>query len=275
MVTQLDGKAVLITGAASGIGADLALRLAEQGARLALIDRDTEALQVVGLKLGGRHVCINADVTDEAAMSDAVARATESLGELDVVVANAGVLGTPTPTPAVSTVDFRHILDVNVLGVHNTIRPALASVTKQRGSIVVVASVAALLPTPFIAPYVASKHAVEGYARSLRIELSATGVHVGIAYFGVIDTPMAHRAAGDDLGGAALHIIPGPAGKPISVSHASTAIIRNITRRRTTTVAPSWLGAVMATRGLSAPADRRLHHIPAFRDLLKRAGQRP
>lgn len=222
-------KTVLLTGAASGLGADVARRLSEQGARLALVDHDAEKLDALGTELGAPHRCYAADVTCETTMSEICGKVLATLGDIDMIVANAGILGGPAPVAEVITPDFRRILEVNVLGVHNTIRPALASVRRQRGSIVVVGSVAALTPTPFIAPYVASKHAVEGYARSLRMELSGSGVHVGIAYLGIIDTPMAHRAASDKLGGAAIHAIPGgrasrsPSAKPAAQSCATSS----------------------------------------------------
>ncbi|GAA4384964.1 hypothetical protein GCM10023147_06150 [Tsukamurella soli] len=184
-----------------------------------------------------------------------------------MVVANAGVMDPSATVAETTSAQFRRLLDVNVVGVFHTVHAALPHLTESHGYVLCVSSVAGLIPVPTIASYVASKHAVDGFARSLRLELATAGVDVGIAYFGVIDTPMATTAIAHvaDVWAA----MPGPIGRPAPVGDAGRAIVEGIARRASSVYAPSWLaGALLSTRGAAGIFERiaRLH--PAVRALV-------
>ena len=188
------GRRVLITGAARGIGAESARRLAGRGARLALVGVEPDRLEALAAELGGGATWHEADVRDTAAVHSAVDAAAERFGGIDVVMANAGIATIGT----VKTIDpdaFERQVDVNLLGVWRTARAALPHVTRPRGYLLNVASLAAALHAPLMASYSATKAGVEAFSDSLRLELTGTGVHVGVAYFGEIDTDMVAQRA--------------------------------------------------------------------------------
>src|SRR4051812_1628503 len=189
----VSGQVVLITGAARGIGAGAARALAGRGAKVALVGLEPELLKALAEELGEDAAWFEADVTDRAALDAAVAGAVERFGRIDVVIANAGVapVGTVTTLPPEA---FAKTIDVNLMGVYNTIHAALPHVIASKGYILPIASGAAVMHLPMMAPYSASKAAVEAFADCLRVELAPKGTKVGCAYFLFIDTDMVREA---------------------------------------------------------------------------------
>ncbi|MFE3229197.1 short-chain dehydrogenase/reductase [Nocardia sp. NPDC059228] len=266
MADPLSGAVVLITGAGQGIGADVARKLVARGAKVALVDQTPATVTALATELGIAAASFIADVTDDAAIAAAVDAAAAHFGRLDAVVANAGVMDPAMSVAQTTSRQFARLISVNVLGVFNTVHAALPYLTESRGYILCVSSIAGLIPVPSIASYVASKHAVDGFARSLRIELAPSGVGVGVAYFGVIDTPMASTAI--------AHVadiwsqMPGPLGKPAPVDKAGKAIVDGIARRSASVYAPSWLaGALASTRGGAGIYERVVRLHPTVRAL--------
>lgn len=264
------GRVVLITGAARGIGAATARELCARGARVSLAGLEPDLLEAVAGELGPGAAWFEADVTDVAALEEAVAGTVERFGAVDVVVANAGV----APVGTVTTLDpaaFERTIEVNLLGVYRTVRAALPHVLERRGYVLPVASLAAALHAPMMAPYAASKAAVEAFADALRVELAPKGVAVGCAYFSFIDTDMVREAqahpatrAGGLIGGVA----PLPA--------AIAAIVGAIESRGRRAYAPRWVGAALWARGVINPlvglaATRR----PEVREAIRIAEEQP
>lgn len=143
-MTSLQGKVVFITGAARGIGAEVARRLHNKGAKLVLTDLSKSELAVMGAELGGddRLLTVVADVRDLPAMQAAAETAVERFGGIDVVVANAGIAS----YGSVLKVDpqaFRRVLDVNLLGNFHTVRATLPALIDRRGYVLIVSSLAA------------------------------------------------------------------------------------------------------------------------------------
>jgi short-subunit dehydrogenase len=136
-----------------------------------------------------------ADVTDAAAMRTALVRATELLGGLDVVVANAAVAAYG-PFTRMSVDDYRRTINVALLGMLNTTHAALPHLERTRGTLVVVGSIAGRVPTPWLAAYSAAKHGVRGFVRSLSVELRALRSPVKLALVapGPVDTPFWARS---------------------------------------------------------------------------------
>ena len=241
------GKTVLITGAARGIGAETARRLAARGARVSLVGLEPELLEQLAAELGPDAAWFEADVTDRAAIDAAVAGTVERFGGIDVVIANAGV----APVGTVSTLPreaFAKTIDVNLMGVYDTIHAALPHVIERRGYILPIASAAAIMHLPMMAPYAASKAAVEAFADCLRVELAPKGAAVGCAYFSFIDTDMVRQADAHPATQASK-ITMGTA--PLSA--AVDAIVAGIEGRRRVVYAPRHVRPLLSLRGLANP----------------------
>lgn len=239
---DLAGKNVLITGAARGIGAATARDLAARGARLALVGLEPEGLAALADELGPGHTWAEADVTDGAALETAVAAVVAELGGLDVVVANAGIASFGT----VRTIDpeaFAKTVDVNLTGVFRTVHAALAHLIETRGYVLVVSSLAALVPTMGFSAYGASKAGVEAFADALRIEVAHHGVGVGCAHMSWIDTDMV-RDAEQDLTSfrESRSQMPWPMNSVTSVHECSAAFVRAIERRSRRVNVPRAIG---------------------------------
>lgn len=244
---DLTGRRVLITGAARGIGAALAERLHERGARVALAGLEPEGLAAVAGRCGGAPWA-ECDVTDEEQVEAAVATAVAHLGGLDVVVANAGVAA-QLPLVGGDPEIMRRTLDVNVMGVYLTLRAAGPHISHPEGYAVAVSSLAAAVQPPLLGAYGASKAAVEAIGNTLRAELRPSGARVGVAYFAELDTDMTSRGFGTDAAQALLG--QGPAAKATGVAPLELgvrALERGIARRRRYILAPAWVGAVLPVR---------------------------
>lgn len=233
----LEGRRVLITGAARGIGAATARRLHERGARVALLGLEPELLAGVAADCGGAPwwAC---DVTDGAAVEACVDAAAEALGGLDVVMANAGV-GAQLPLVGGDPAIFEQTLAVNLFGSYHTVRAAGPHISHSRGYALLVSSAAAVVQLPMMAAYSASKAGVAALGETLRIEVAGSGAKVGIAYFAEIDTEMTSRGFGTRAA-EKLEKVHGKVGvAPLDV--AIDAVVRGIERRQRTIVAPSWV----------------------------------
>jgi NAD(P)-dependent dehydrogenase (short-subunit alcohol dehydrogenase family) len=244
----LSGQSVLITGAAHGIGAETARRLAARGARVSLVGLGGEELARVAADCPG-SVSFEADVTDHDALDAAVTGTVEAFGGIDTVFACAGIASAGfvrTMEPAA----FERIIEVNLIGVWRTIRACLPHVIERRGYILPVASMAAILPPVGLAAYGAAKSGVENLALALRVETQAFGVGVGVAYFSWIDTEMVRGAERLDLGAAMRGSLSGPLAKTYPVSAAAEAVVQGIERRSRIVVCPRWLTGLMWLRPL-------------------------
>ncbi|PRC46241.1 SDR family mycofactocin-dependent oxidoreductase, partial [Mycobacterium sp. ITM-2017-0098] len=193
---RVAGKRVLITGAARGMGRSHAVRLAEEGADVILVDiceslpqieyplasRDdlAETARLVG-ELGRRVVTYVVDVRDAAALAEAVDDGVAQLGGLDAAVANAGVLTAGT-WQTTTTEQWRTVVDVNLIGTWNTCAAALPHLVERGGSLVNISSAAGIKGTPLHTPYTASKHGVVGMSKALANELAAQSVRVNTVH---------------------------------------------------------------------------------------------
>lgn len=184
-------KIAIVTGGASGIGEALARDLAGQGAEVLLADIQIDAALDVAAKItasGGRVAAHYLDVADGEAVARLVARVAAEHGHLDYMFNNAGIaiIG---EFRDLSTADWRRILDINVSGVFAGTAAAYAVMIRQgSGHIVNTASLAGLVPSPGLAAYAASKHAVVGFSTSLRAEAAVYGVKVSAVCPGFIRT---------------------------------------------------------------------------------------
>jgi NAD(P)-dependent dehydrogenase (short-subunit alcohol dehydrogenase family) len=191
-VSRLAGRAALVTGASSGIGAATARLLAREGADVALLARG-DGLGAVARQVaaeGARAIELRADVTDRDALEAAVAEAERQLGGLDVVVvgAAAGAFGR---FDAMSPRDFDRCVEVTFRGAVDTVRATLPALERSAGRLIVIGSSVDAIPVALLSPYVASKHALDGFLASLRAELRSSGSAVELTAIrpGPVDSP--------------------------------------------------------------------------------------
>jgi NAD(P)-dependent dehydrogenase (short-subunit alcohol dehydrogenase family) len=248
MTWSLEGRSALITGGASGIGAELARQLTERGMRVALIDVDAEGLDRVTARLPGAQSAV-ADVRDTAALTAAVDELADRLGGLDVAVANAGI-ATGGPLRLVGADTVEETIDVNLLGVWRTVRAALPHVVERRGHLLLVASAAAVLPSGGLGAYSAAKAGVEALGRSLRIELAHHGVTVAVAYYLFLNTPMVDAGQRSPVFNSAKRRMPPLISRTWPLEPAVRRTADSIERRSRSVAHPRFLRALMLGRGL-------------------------
>jgi NAD(P)-dependent dehydrogenase (short-subunit alcohol dehydrogenase family) len=216
----LEGRAAIVTGGSGGLGAAIAAAFAEAGAQGAVLD----VIEAQALPPGWEF--LEADVRDEASVESAFAKATRSLGRLDVAVANAGIVPVWTSVAEMSLAEWDQVLAVNATGVMLTVREAVRAMGAEGGSIVVMSSLNGWKGDPHIPAYVASKHAVVGLVRSAALGVGRQGVRVNAVAPGPVPTGallarMEHRAR---LGGLSVE-------EALAEAAEKTALGRTVTAR--------------------------------------------
>src|SRR5579864_819545 len=189
--TFFGDKVVLITGASSGIGEELAWQLSQAGAKLTLAARRAELLQTLAEKIAAarkpKPLAVACDVTRDGDLERAVAESVRHWGKLDVAIANAG-FGVVGALKKLSLEDYRRQLETNVFGVLRTIYAALPEIEKTRGNIAIMGSVSGWGATPCVSPYSMSKFALRALANSIMPELRLRGVKVTLISPGFVDS---------------------------------------------------------------------------------------
>lgn len=185
---------VFITGASSGIGLAIARQFAQNGATLALIGRRLEALETLANQLVGKHEIYPLDVNDETALHAAAQDFMSKHGTPDVVIAAAGISVGTLSEHYEDLAQIKQVMTTNLLATTSTFHPFIKPMKVQgKGTLVGIASVAAIRGLPGAGAYCASKAAVVQYCESLRVELYGTGVKVTTILPGFIDTPMTQK----------------------------------------------------------------------------------
>jgi 2-keto-3-deoxy-L-fuconate dehydrogenase len=218
---QFDGMVAAVTGGASGIGAAVARRLAEEGARVAVLDREEP-------RDGGPALALRADVTDDASVRRAIRTTVDELGRLDVLVNNAGV-GAQGTVEENDDDEWTRVLDVNVLGIVRTTRAALPFLRRSTSAAIVnVCSIAATAGLPQRALYSASKGAVLALTRAMAADHVREGIRVNCVNPGTADTPwigrLLERAADPAAERAALNARQ-PHGRLVTADEVAGAVL--------------------------------------------------
>lgn len=191
---RLAGQRVLVTGAAGGMGRAHCIRLAQEGASVIALDTapslsELEETARAVRELGVLAVTGTADIRDFDALAEVVERTVNSVGGLDVVVANAGVYDTPGPSWTIDPAIWKRSLDVNLTGAWHTVKACVPHFSGG-GSVILVSSTAGLKGIAGAGHYSAAKHAVVGLSRTLANELGAQGIRVNSVHPGSVRTPM-------------------------------------------------------------------------------------
>ena len=188
------GKRIVITGASSGIGAELAVALCAEGARVVVAARTAKALdEVVARCAGGEAHAVACDVSSQEQCKALMAAAVDKLGGIDVLVNNAGISMRARFDEVTDLSVFDQLIRVNYLGAVYCTHFALAELKKSKGLIVAVSSVTGLIGVPTRTGYAASKHAMQGFFDSLRVELRGSGVDVCVISPGPVRTDIRSR----------------------------------------------------------------------------------
>jgi NAD(P)-dependent dehydrogenase (short-subunit alcohol dehydrogenase family) len=245
-----DGGVAIVTGAASGIGRAISEALAQRGCQVVLADiefGDAEAAAAQIREKGGRASAKHLDVCDFAAVSELVTETIEKLGRIDYIFNNAGII--LAGKVANYTIDAWHrIIAVNLGGVVNGVQAAYPAMIRQGfGHIVNTASMAGLAISPSPAAYSATKYAVVGLSRALRVEAQVHGVRVSVICPGVIRTPILRG------GKHGILLMPFPEDKqreisaqlnelfrPMDVSIFARKVLDQVARNRAIIVVPGW-----------------------------------
>ena len=280
--SRLAGKRVLVTGAARGLGFELATVLAAGGARLSLVGLEPDLLHERARALGPDHVWFEADVTSQAALDDAVRGTVAALGGIDAVVTNAGVANAGTIAGGPVDAHVRTI-DVNVNGTIRTMSACLPHLIESRGYALLIASVGSFSMFPGLGTYCASKAAVEHLANALRLELAHTGVSVGSAHPAFLDTDLVRDTDADSRSmSEARRRLQGPLGGTYSPRECAEALANAIAKRKRRVYVPRSLAVMQALRPLvlSSVGDavlrrqlRTAEYIPELEDEVAALGR--
>lgn len=210
-MANLKGKVAVVTGASKGIGAAIAQKLGEQGAKVVVnYARDKAgADRVIGKikQAGGEAISVRADVSKPEEIKKLFAETTKSFGKVDILVNNAGVYEF-RPLEAVDEDHFRKHFDLNVLGLLLTTKEAVAHMNGDGGSIINVSSIASKTPAPSSSVYSATKGAVDVISRALAVELGPRKIRVNALSPGATDTEGAHEGVESDFGKLAINRTP-------------------------------------------------------------------
>ncbi|HLY53325.1 MAG TPA: SDR family oxidoreductase [Steroidobacteraceae bacterium] len=251
---SFSGKTVLITGASTGIGHALALRLARAGAQLALTARDAGRLEAAARACaaeGAAVLAVAGDVTRREDCRASVARTLARFGRLDALVNNAGLTLWSRFDAITDLTVLERTLAANYLGAAWTTAAALPHLKETRGLIVAVASVAGLIGVPERTGYAAAKHAMVGFFESLRVELRGSGVDVTIVAPDFVRSELHKGALGPD--GRPLGV--SPMDEPhIMTSEECARLIERAMQRRRRLLITSRRGRIARWAALVVPA---------------------
>lgn len=190
---MLSGKTALITGGGRGIGREIALTFARQGARIAVAARTAAQVEEVAAEIGNDAISLVCDVADPQSVNRMFEALRERLGDADILINNAGVAESATLANTTDELWQRH-LAINLSGTFYCTRAAVpAMVKKGWGRVINIASIAAKTGAPYITAYSASKHGVLGLTRAIALEVATAGITVNAICPGYVDTEMVSR----------------------------------------------------------------------------------
>ncbi|WP_412463433.1 SDR family NAD(P)-dependent oxidoreductase [Halobacteriovorax sp. RT-2-6] len=232
---DLKDKVIVITGSTGGLGAALSVELAERGAKLALMDIDSEKLRKQASELGG--LALSIDVTSYESLELAMAKVFDYFGKIDIVVANAGITKM-APMISSSEKDFSQVIDINLNGPWRTFKAALPYITQSKGYMAAICSMASFVHCPLQASYAASKAGLHAVCNSVRMEVRHLGVDIGSFHPTFFPSPLMDGVTSDPVGNKLWGGNKEGPWKMISLEEVVSEIISGIEQRAEQVVIP-------------------------------------
>ncbi|MGK2955373.1 MAG: short-chain dehydrogenase/reductase [Solirubrobacterales bacterium] len=271
-VYDLQGKVVLVTGGARGIGLAIANAAAARGASIALLDLDEDATLESAMTINADAIGIGADISDRAQVEAAFERVVERFGRIDVVVANAGIAPQTTTARAIPPDEWERVIQVNLYGVWFTVRAGMPEVVRNGGQFVLISSSYAFMNGALNSSYATAKAGVEALGRSLRGELIPLGASATVCYFGWITTEMVTGAFSEPIVDRMRKLAPAFMTRQIPVKTAGEAVVNGIERRSPRVIVPREYGIIFFMRGILGPLmDRRFESDDRIEGIIRDA----
>ncbi|MCV7414747.1 SDR family NAD(P)-dependent oxidoreductase [Mycolicibacterium litorale] len=271
MASNVSGKCAFVTGGASGIGAALATRMADQGAEVWIADRQIGPAEELADRLNngsaGKAHAIELDARSYPSFERAVTEAVRRSGRIDYLFNNAGI-GVGGEVDSYALDDWYDVIDVNLLGVVHGIQAVYPIMIGQHsGHIVNTASLAGLVTTVGQASYAATKHAVVAISKTLRVEAKRHGVQVSVLCPGVVRTPIltgGHYGRNDGVSDEQL-LSRAESVRPISPDVFADRALRSVLRGKAIIVVPAWWKALWYLERLSPSLSMRAVNVMLHR----------
>ena len=233
MAKSFNGKVLVITGAARGIGAGVARAYVARGGRVALLGLEPERLAALSEELGDAAAWWEADARDGDAIRAGVDAAAAHFGRIDHVVANAGIASYGT-VRQIDDESFERVIDININGVYRTLHSTIPHLEKTKGYALVVASLASFTNLAGLASYNASKAGAESLALATKQEVAHLGISIGVCHPSWIDTDIVRGAEADLPTFKRIRgKLPYPANSTTTLEECVDAIVHGLARRRT------------------------------------------
>jgi NAD(P)-dependent dehydrogenase (short-subunit alcohol dehydrogenase family) len=223
-VSDFEGKVILVTGAAGGIGRSAAIQFAQLGGKVAAADIDAAGLAQTVEMAGNGAIAIAVDVSDESSVQAMVDQTVSTFGGLDVQFNNAGIAGSRAKTADTSTEDWNRVININLTGVFFCARAAIPAMQKRGGGVIInTASVDGLVGMPSISHYVAAKHGVIGLTKSVALEYARDNIRAVAVAPGYIKTKMTDEAFSEEEKGLFAALVP--MGRPAGPEEVANMVV--------------------------------------------------